>query len=138
VAKNSLLSTQDITTREKFCASGNDFVAILSHLARVRCGAFTGRGSYRITRLCVTQFLRYANKRNHGREPIYLSMERWSANLRWSTGRKKVERLVRDLTDGQKLLLLSPRRFGKSSLVAEAFRQLQKQHVRTLVVPISS
>jgi AAA+ ATPase superfamily predicted ATPase len=51
---------------------------------------------------------------------------------------EEVQRLVRDLTDGQKLFLLSPRRFGKSSLVAEAFRQLEKQNVRTLVVPVSS
>lgn len=51
---------------------------------------------------------------------------------------EEVERLVRDLTDGQKLFLLSPRRFGKSSLVAEVFRQLQKQSVRTVIVPVSS
>lgn len=32
--------------------------------------------------------------------------------------------LVRDLADGQKVFLLSPRRFGKSSLVAVALREM--------------
>jgi hypothetical protein len=51
---------------------------------------------------------------------------------------EEVARLVRDLADGQKLFLLSPRRFGKSSLVAVAFRRLRKQNVRTLTIPVSS
>ena len=41
-------------------------------------------------------------------------------------------RLVRDLADGQKVFLLSPRRFGKSSLVAVALLQLKKRHIRTV------
>ncbi len=51
---------------------------------------------------------------------------------------EEVQRLVRDLADSQKIFLLSPRRFGKTSLVAEAFRQLDKQNIRTVVVPVSS
>lgn len=46
--------------------------------------------------------------------------------------------LTRDLLDSQKIFLLSPRRFGKSSLVAVAFLKLRKQHVRTAVVSVSS
>jgi hypothetical protein len=46
--------------------------------------------------------------------------------------------LVRDLADGQKLFLLSPRRFGKSSLVALALLKLEKQHVRPVNVTVSS
>ncbi|MFB3918339.1 MAG: ATP-binding protein [Terriglobales bacterium] len=51
---------------------------------------------------------------------------------------EELQSLVRDLADGQKLFLLSPRRFGKSSLVSAAFRQLQTQNVRTVVIPVSS
>jgi uncharacterized protein len=51
---------------------------------------------------------------------------------------EEVGRLARDLADGQKLFLLSPRRFGKSSLVAVAFAKLQQQNIRTLIVPVSS
>ena len=51
---------------------------------------------------------------------------------------EELERLVRDVADGQKVFLLSPRRFGKSSLVAMAFQKLQKQRLRTVVVPVSS
>lgn len=46
--------------------------------------------------------------------------------------------LVRDLADGQKIFLLSPRRFGKSSLVALAFLKLQKRHLRTVSLTVSS
>ena len=51
---------------------------------------------------------------------------------------KELRDLVRDLTDGQKLFLLSPRRFGKSSLVALALLKLEKKHVRTVNVTVSS
>ncbi|HEY6290713.1 MAG TPA: hypothetical protein VI455_04015 [Terriglobia bacterium] len=51
---------------------------------------------------------------------------------------EEVEQLVRDLADGQKVFLLSPRRFGKSSLVSIVFQRLKKQNVRTVMVPVSS
>src|ERR1041385_6353438 len=51
---------------------------------------------------------------------------------------KELRDLVRDLADGQKVFLLSPRRFGKSSLVALALLKLEKQHVRTVNVTVSS
>ena len=47
-------------------------------------------------------------------------------------------RLVRDLSDGQKVFLLSPRRFGKSSLVAVAMLKLKKRHIRTVSLTVSS
>lgn len=46
--------------------------------------------------------------------------------------------LVRDLADGQKIFLLSPRRFGKSSLVALALLKLKKRHIRTVSLTVSS
>ena len=46
--------------------------------------------------------------------------------------------LVRDLADGQKVFLLSPRRFGKSSLVAVAMQQLKKRHIHTVSLTVSS
>src|SRR6184192_4503474 len=46
--------------------------------------------------------------------------------------------LVQDLADGQKVFLLSPRRFGKSSLVALALLKLKKRHVRTVSLTVSS
>src|SRR5215475_6111307 len=51
---------------------------------------------------------------------------------------KELENLVRDLSDGQKLFLLSPRRFGKSSLVSLALLKLEKRHVRTVNITVSS
>ena len=51
---------------------------------------------------------------------------------------KELQNLVRDLADGQKLFLLSPRRFGKSSLVSLALLKLEKRHVRTVNVTVSS
>jgi hypothetical protein len=50
----------------------------------------------------------------------------------------ELDRLVRDVADGQKVFLLSPRRFGKSSLVSMAFLKLQKQYVRTVNLSVSS
>ncbi len=50
----------------------------------------------------------------------------------------ELARLVRDLADGQKVFLLSPRRFGKSSLVSIAFLKLQKRHIRTVSLTVSS
>ena len=45
---------------------------------------------------------------------------------------EELDRLVRDLADGQKVFLLSPRRFGKSSLVAVAMFRLKKKHIHTV------
>lgn len=52
--------------------------------------------------------------------------------------RAEVERLVSDLADGQKIFLISPRRYGKSSLVRHAFASLARQRVATLEVTVSS
>jgi uncharacterized protein len=51
---------------------------------------------------------------------------------------RELDQLVRDLADGQKVFLLSPRRFGKSSLVAVAMLKLQKRHVHTVSLTVSS
>jgi hypothetical protein len=50
----------------------------------------------------------------------------------------ELDQLVRDLADGQKVFLLSPRRFGKSSLVAVAMLKLKKRHVHTVNLTVSS
>ncbi len=50
----------------------------------------------------------------------------------------ELRQLVRDLADGQKVFLLSPRRFGKSSLVAMALLKLKKRHIRTVSLTVSS
>src|SRR5258708_31367763 len=50
----------------------------------------------------------------------------------------EIKQLVRDLADGQKVFLLSPRRFGKSSLVALALLKLKKRHIHTVSLTVSS
>ncbi|HWP85471.1 MAG TPA: hypothetical protein VNN17_09795 [Terriglobia bacterium] len=50
----------------------------------------------------------------------------------------ELDQLVRDLADGQKVFLLSPRRFGKSSLVSAALLRLSKRHIRTVNLTVSS
>src|SRR5207237_8397679 len=50
----------------------------------------------------------------------------------------ELTQLVRDLADGQKVLLLSPRRFGKSSLVTLALLKLKKRHVHNVNLTVSS
>ena len=50
----------------------------------------------------------------------------------------ELDQLVRDLADGQKVFLLSPRRFGKSSLVAVAMLKLKRRHVHTVNLTVSS
>lgn len=50
----------------------------------------------------------------------------------------ELRQLVRDLADGQKVFLLSPRRFGKSSLVSMALLKLKKRHLRTVSLTVSS
>lgn len=52
--------------------------------------------------------------------------------------KSELEQLVRDLRDGQKIFLLSPRRFGKSSLVALAMLRLRKEYIRTVSITVSS
>jgi AAA+ ATPase superfamily predicted ATPase len=49
-----------------------------------------------------------------------------------------LDQLVRDLADGQKVFLLSPRRFGKSSLVSVALLKLKKRRIRTASLTVSS
>ena len=51
---------------------------------------------------------------------------------------EELSQLVRDLADGQKVFLLSPRRFGKSSLVAVALLKLKKRHIHTVNLTVSS
>ncbi len=51
---------------------------------------------------------------------------------------EEIERLERDLADAQKVFLLSPRRFGKSSLVGMVFEQLERQQIRTATVTVSA
>lgn len=52
--------------------------------------------------------------------------------------RSELQQLVRDLADGRKVFLLSPRRFGKSSLVALALLKLRKRQIRTVSLTVSS
>ena len=48
------------------------------------------------------------------------------------------DRLARDLLSGQKVFLISPRRYGKSSLVRHVLRGLGKQGVLTVEVTVAS
>src|SRR5689334_12248824 len=50
----------------------------------------------------------------------------------------ELDRLVRDLTSGQKVFLISPRRYGKSSLVRHALRAASKSGALTIEVTVSS
>jgi hypothetical protein len=52
--------------------------------------------------------------------------------------RAELDRLTADLADGQKVFLISPRRFGKSSLVRQAFAALNRKGVATLEITVSS
>src|SRR5687768_5807089 len=47
-------------------------------------------------------------------------------------------RLTADLADGQKVFLISPRRYGKSSLIGQSLRALERQRVSTLEITVSS
>ena len=44
-------------------------------------------------------------------------------------------RLARDLAAGQKVFLISPRRYGKSSLVRGVLRTLSRQKILTATMP---
>lgn len=50
----------------------------------------------------------------------------------------ELERLVQDLGDGQKVFLISPRRYGKSSLIRQTLRTLARRGVLTAEVTVSS
>ena len=48
------------------------------------------------------------------------------------------DRLARDLAGGQKVFLISPRRYGKSSLVRDVMRGLARQKILTIEVTVAS
>jgi len=48
------------------------------------------------------------------------------------------ERLARDLASGQKVFLISPRRYGKSSLVRDVMRTLARRKILTIEVTVAS
>ncbi len=48
------------------------------------------------------------------------------------------ERLARDLAEGQKVFLISPRRYGKSSLIRDVMRGLARQKVLTVEVTVAA
>ncbi len=48
------------------------------------------------------------------------------------------ERLGRDLAAGQKVFLISPRRYGKSSLIRDVLRGLDRQKILTVEVTVAS
>jgi hypothetical protein len=50
----------------------------------------------------------------------------------------ELDRLTSDLRDGQKIFLISPRRFGKSSLVRQALRAATRAGALTVEVTVSS
>src|SRR5687767_11958481 len=50
----------------------------------------------------------------------------------------ELDRLIGDLAAGQKVFLISPRRYGKSSLVHQALKALSRRQVLTVEVTVSS
>jgi hypothetical protein len=48
------------------------------------------------------------------------------------------DRLTRDLASGQKVFLISPRRYGKSSLVRDVLRSLARRNVLTVEVTVAA
>jgi hypothetical protein len=50
----------------------------------------------------------------------------------------ELDRLVSDLGNGQKVFLISPRRYGKSSLIRQALDALRKRGALTLEITVSS
>jgi hypothetical protein len=50
----------------------------------------------------------------------------------------ELDRLVRDLTSGQKVFLISPRRYGKSSLIRQALRAVARGGALTAEITVSS
>ena len=50
----------------------------------------------------------------------------------------ELDRLVTDLGAGQKVFLISPRRYGKSSLIRQALGALARRGVLTVEVTVSA
>ena len=50
----------------------------------------------------------------------------------------ELDRLIGDLSAGQKVFLISPRRYGKSSLIRQALKALSRRGVLTVEVTVSS
>ena len=50
----------------------------------------------------------------------------------------ELDRLCRDLLDGQKVFLISPRRYGKSSLIRHALRSCERDGALAVEVTVSS
>src|ERR1700745_1115718 len=50
----------------------------------------------------------------------------------------ELDRLVRDLAEGQKVFLISPRRYGKSSLIRQALSTMARRGASTVEVTVSS
>ena len=50
----------------------------------------------------------------------------------------ELDRLVDDLADSQKVFLISPRRYGKSSLVRQALTALSRRGLLTVEVTVSA
>ena len=50
----------------------------------------------------------------------------------------ELDRLITDLAAGQKVFLISPRRYGKSSLIRQALAQLARRRILTLELTVSS
>src|SRR5262250_1143538 len=50
----------------------------------------------------------------------------------------ELDRLVRDLSEGQKVFLIPPRRYGKSSLIRQALSTMSRHGVLTIDVTVSS
>src|SRR5215813_2919264 len=50
----------------------------------------------------------------------------------------ELDRLVRDLNERQKVFLISPRRYGKSSLIRQALSTMARRNVLTIDVTVSS
>src|SRR5204863_2567137 len=50
----------------------------------------------------------------------------------------ELDRLVRDLAAGQKVFLISPRRYGKSSLIRQALAAVSRRGALTVEVTVSS
>ena len=50
----------------------------------------------------------------------------------------ELDRLVRDLGSGQKVFLISPRRYGKSSLIRQALRATARSGALTAEITVSS
>ena len=48
------------------------------------------------------------------------------------------ERLAQDLADAQKVFLISPRRYGKSSLIRDVMRTLSRRNILTVEVTVAA